>query len=290
MVRRAQPRDRQRPERRRAQAPDRGAEARRPRALRQQFLDDSRKAEGESHLLRNSGRYPLCGRGDINIYAVFAEGMRTLLNDGGRAGCVLPTGIATDDTTKFFFQDVVETKSPGQPVRLRERARSSSRRPQRLQVLPLHRWPRRCGRHAEAAEFVFFAHARRGPARPGAALHALTPKTSRCSTPTPAPARSSARARRRTDQGHLPPRAGADPRGAGRPARGEPVGHHSSAAMFDMSNDSHLFRTREQLEAEGWRLDGNVFRKDRASSTCRCTRRRWSTIRPSVGDFERATD
>jgi hypothetical protein len=29
--------------------------------------------------------------------------------------------------------------------------------------------------------------------------------------------------------------------------------------MFDMSNDSHLFRTRAELEAEGWRLEGNVF-------------------------------
>src|SRR6266446_891538 len=31
--------------------------------------------------------------------------------------------------------------------------------------------------------------------------------------------------------------------------------------MFDMSNDSSLFRTREQLEAKGWTLDGNVFRQ-----------------------------
>jgi len=37
--------------------------------------------------------------------------MRNLLNDRGRVGCVLPTGIATDDTTKFFFQNVVERKS-----------------------------------------------------------------------------------------------------------------------------------------------------------------------------------
>jgi hypothetical protein len=79
--------------------------------LYKQFFDDSRKAEGESHLMRNSGRYPLCGRGDINTYAVFAEGMRNLLRPAGRTGCVLPTGIATDDTTKFFFQDVVEKKS-----------------------------------------------------------------------------------------------------------------------------------------------------------------------------------
>ena len=32
--------------------------------------------------------------------------------------------------------------------------------------------------------------------------------------------------------------------------------------MFHMSNDSHLFRTREQLEGDGWTLEGNVFRKD----------------------------
>jgi hypothetical protein len=32
--------------------------------------------------------------------------------------------------------------------------------------------------------------------------------------------------------------------------------------MFDMSNDSHLFRTREQLEDEGWELHGNVFEKN----------------------------
>jgi len=32
--------------------------------------------------------------------------------------------------------------------------------------------------------------------------------------------------------------------------------------MFDMSNDSHRFHTRESLETDGWRLHGNVFRKD----------------------------
>ena len=29
-----------------------------------------------------------------------------------------------------------------------------------------------------------------------------------------------------------------------------------------MTNDSHLFRTREQLEAEGWILEGNIFYKE----------------------------
>jgi hypothetical protein len=29
--------------------------------------------------------------------------------------------------------------------------------------------------------------------------------------------------------------------------------------MFDMANDSGLFRTRAELESAGWRLDGNHF-------------------------------
>ena len=34
--------------------------------------------------------------------------------------------------------------------------------------------------------------------------------------------------------------------------------------MFDMANDSHRFHTRERLEADAWKLAGNVFRKDGA--------------------------
>ena len=38
-----------------------------------------------------------------------------------------------------------------------------------------------------------------------------------------------------------------------------------------MSNDSHLFRTRDQLAGNGWRLAGNVFRKvDAAGRTSEC--------------------
>jgi hypothetical protein len=70
-----------------------------------------RQSDGEAALVRSSGRYPLCGRGDINTYAIFAELNRTLLNPHGRAGFIVPTGIATDDTTKFFFQDLVECNS-----------------------------------------------------------------------------------------------------------------------------------------------------------------------------------
>ncbi len=75
------------------------------------FLEDQRQATGESHLVRNSGRYPLCGRGDVNTYAIFAETMRLIIGSTGRVGCIVPSGIATDDTTKYFFRDLMESHS-----------------------------------------------------------------------------------------------------------------------------------------------------------------------------------
>jgi len=66
-----------------------------------------RRADAEARLLRETGRYPLCGRGDINTYAIFAELNRSLITLCGRVGCLVPSGIATDDTTKGFFGSLV---------------------------------------------------------------------------------------------------------------------------------------------------------------------------------------
>lgn len=87
--------------------------------LHQAFLADRRKAEGESHFIRDSsgideessrrwGMFPLCGRGDVNTYSLFAELNRTLIRPTGRVGCIVPTGIATDSTTQHFFNDLVQ--------------------------------------------------------------------------------------------------------------------------------------------------------------------------------------
>src|ERR1700694_1618206 len=75
------------------------------------FMEDQRQATGESHFVLDSSRYPLCGRGDVNTYSIFAENMRTIIGLRGRLGCIVPSGVATDDTTRFFFQDLMETRS-----------------------------------------------------------------------------------------------------------------------------------------------------------------------------------
>ena len=80
------------------------------RAVHKAFQDELRKASGWSQLLRNSNRYPLTGLGDINTYAVFAETARTITSKTGRMGVIVPTGIATDQTTSLFFGDIVRNE------------------------------------------------------------------------------------------------------------------------------------------------------------------------------------
>ena len=79
--------------------------------LLQDFEDAKHAAECDSKFMRQSGRFPLTAVGDINTYALFSEIDRVLLNQTGRAGIIVPTGIATDDTTKVFFGDLVSSRS-----------------------------------------------------------------------------------------------------------------------------------------------------------------------------------
>ena len=48
-------------------------------------------------------RYALTGCGDVNMYALFAELIYTMIDTFGTAGFIVPSGIATDDGTKAYF-------------------------------------------------------------------------------------------------------------------------------------------------------------------------------------------
>ncbi|MBC7621665.1 MAG: SAM-dependent DNA methyltransferase [Candidatus Saccharibacteria bacterium] len=71
------------------------------------FIAAKQMAESGS-VFCHGPRYPLTGTGDVNTYALFAETTLQILHPQGRAGLVLPIGIATDDSTKLFFQAVVD--------------------------------------------------------------------------------------------------------------------------------------------------------------------------------------
>jgi hypothetical protein len=54
--------------------------------------------------------FPLTGKGDVNFYMLFAELARRIVSPKGRVGLLLPSGIATDHTTKEFFGELVASK------------------------------------------------------------------------------------------------------------------------------------------------------------------------------------
>lgn len=75
--------------------------------LHEEFISSRRGAEAASLFAHDSGRYPFTGVGDVNTYALFAESLVQLTAPAGRSGFIVPTGIATDDTTKAFFGSLV---------------------------------------------------------------------------------------------------------------------------------------------------------------------------------------
>jgi hypothetical protein len=80
-------------------------------SLAQAWNDAKHDADAQGKFVRDSGRFPLTAVGDINTYAVFAETTRRLISTGGRAGIIIPTGIATDDTCKKFFGDLTQNQN-----------------------------------------------------------------------------------------------------------------------------------------------------------------------------------
>ena len=225
-------------------------------ALYQDYLAALRRASGESLLLRVSGRYPLTGRGDINTYAVFAETGRNLAAPRGRMGMILPTGIATDATTQFFFKDLVQRGSLASLYDFENRKPLFDGVDSRFKfcLLTLAGTALR----EDEAEFAFFAHDPSDLLKENARfeltpeeIQLLNPNTGTCPI---------FRTRRDAEitlgiYRRVPVLINQND-----PVNGNPWGI-KFMTMFHMSNDSHLFHTREELEEDGWTLNGNVFER-----------------------------
>ena len=72
---------------------------------------DKGKARSDMRERVYSREWPISAHrfGDINTYAIFAESFLAATRDSGRAGFIVPTGIATDDTTKAFFERLISS-------------------------------------------------------------------------------------------------------------------------------------------------------------------------------------
>ncbi|ATO13237.1 restriction endonuclease [Micromonospora sp. WMMA2032] len=227
--------------------------------LHEAYEAAKRHIDGTRHFASNSGVFPLCGRGRIKTDPVFAEQGRKLTDPYGRMGMILPTGIATDATTQFFFKDLVVNGSIAALYDFENAAPlfPGVHRSFKFSIVSL------AGRalHEPAAKFAFFLH---DPAELGDVDKAFTltpeeiallnPNTGTCPV---------FRSRRDAEITLGIYRRVSVLFKEGDP-KGNPWGVSFMQGIFNMTSDSHLFHMREELESSGWVLHGNVFTKGSA--------------------------
>jgi hypothetical protein len=166
----------------------------------------------------------------------------------------VPTGIATDATTQHFFADLMERRQLASLYDFENRKKLFPAIDSRMKFCLLTlTGPER---PAKAAEFAFFCHENRDLQDPERRF-TLSPEDLRLVNPNTrtAPIFRSRRDAELTK--HIYRRVPVLVE-EGKGEAGNPWGVEF-LAMFHMANDSHLFRTREELEAQGFRLQGNVF-------------------------------
>ena len=225
-----------------------------------QFDAAKEQAEGLSRMVRSSGHYPLLSGGDINLYSLFVERAMTLLKPDGLVGLLTPSGIYADKTAAKFFKSV---STGGRLVGLfdfENRRLGTALPPFFPDVDSRFKF---CAlifggedRRFDETQCAFFLHDTRtvDPDR----CFSLTPtdfarvNPNTCTAPV-FRTRRDAEITRRIYERHpvLVDRS-----------RGNETWPIRYRTMFHMTNDSHLFRTAPQLEADGfYPVRGNQWKK-----------------------------
>ena len=223
--------------------------------LFEDFKKADARAAGTTRMARTSGHYPLLSRGDINLYSLFVERAQTLVKPGGMVGLLTPSGIASDLSASAFFRSVATEG------RLKALYDFENRK---VFFPDVHASFKFCvlsfgsSRVFDAANCAFFLHSVETLRDPDRAFPITAEDFGRVNPNTgTAPIFRTRRDMALTTSiyARLPilvDRArGVE--GTTWPAR--------YVRMFDMTNDSSLFRTRNELEdREGaWSIGGNVF-------------------------------
>ena len=73
------------------------------------FVAAKRATSAAQQFIHASGRFPRSSQGRVNSAPLFLETVAGLSSPGGRAGLIVPTGIATDTFTRHLFVDLVRS-------------------------------------------------------------------------------------------------------------------------------------------------------------------------------------
>ena len=199
--------------------------------------------------------YPLLGRGDVNIYSLFVERAHALVKPDGMVGLLTPSGIASDLSAALFFRGIA---TDGHLKALFDFENRGLFFPDVHRSFKFAAMVSSPGRTFPAALCGFYlkdvteiTDPNRAFAIPAEGFGAVNPNTGT------APIFRSRRDMELTTAIYSRLPVLVDRSGAA-PVVTWPVRY---VRMFDMTNDSHLFRTRPELEErEGaWPVGGNRF-------------------------------
>ena len=216
-------------------------------SLAEEFDAAKARSDQLGCLIRESGHYPLLGGGDINLYSLFVERALSLVKPDGFVGLLTPSGIYADKTAARFFQSVSTTGRVSGLFDFENK---------KIFFKDVHASFKFCAlilggekRQFERTECAFFLHDmqtirdkdRCFPLTPGDFMR-VNPNTG---TAPIFRTRRDADITRRIYERHpvLVDRSGGGER------KVWPVKY---VRMFDMTNDSHHFRTAAQLNDEGF--------------------------------------
>jgi hypothetical protein len=227
--------------------------------LYQHYLKAKADSERTLTYVRTCGHFPLSAKGRANTFAVFAELARSIVAHSGRVGLLVPSGIATDDSSKEFFGALIESKALISLYDFENK----------LPVFPdVHRSFKFCtlifsgnDLKKSQADFVFFARQMQDLDDPSRHISLtsrdiglLNPNTHTCPI---------FRSRHDADltktiYGRVPILLDKS-HGESR----NPWGVRFKQGLFNQSSDSELFKAAGELKKEGFILKGNKWIKGR---------------------------
>lgn len=223
--------------------------------------DDYRKArdaaETAARVARDCGNFPLLASGDINIYSLFVERAQDLVQPQGLIGLLVPSGIASDKTASEFFRGISTSGRLGALFDFENKKVFFPDVDSRFKFSAFVFGGSK--RRFKKAECAFFLHSVDELDEPGRSFplgpddfEAVNPNTGT------APIFRSRRDAEITTGIYQRLPVLVDRRGK-KVRKAWPVEY---VRMFDMTNDSDLFKTREELEAEGfYPVAGNQWKK-----------------------------
>lgn len=226
------------------------------------YLKAAARADAGFRIARSCGDYPLLSGGDLNIYSLFVERAMQLVKPHGIVGLLTPSGIASDKTAAPFFKRV-STGGRLKALYDFENGRQSTEAPPYFP--DVHRNFKFCAfvaspeRGFVATRCAFFLHNVEDADNPERAFTLSAADFARVNPNTgTAPIFRTPRDASLTTAIYANSSVLVD-RSSGAEVKAWPVRY---MRMFDMTNDSGLFRTREELEEKegAYALGGNRYR------------------------------